>query len=224
MLAASNALSRLVPLFLLASLPLSAAVRFTAAIAAQQQQLPGKAPRKTGAIEGVVRDSNGRAVGGAIVALRNVATGEIRKATSTAEGIFRLIDLPPGKYELSVACEATRHSRKRACRSAAGEVLIREIKLVAGPIAAPAPHGTSAASADECGADRDGIVGSGIFRGQAESRSAARRRAARAGNAPAGRRRLPARAESLARHDARLESLRHGRRASLREGTPLGPV
>src|ERR1039457_4169066 len=103
MLAASNALSRLVPLILLVSLPLSAGARFTAARAPQQQQRPGKTPRKTGALEGVVRDSNGRGVGGAIVTLRNVATGEVRKTTSSAEGVFRLIDLPPGKYEWNVA-------------------------------------------------------------------------------------------------------------------------
>jgi hypothetical protein len=141
MLAASNALSRLVPLILLVSLPLSAGARFTAARAPQQQQLPGKTPRKTGALEGVVRDSNGRGVGGAIVTLRNVATGEVRKTTSSAEGVFRLIDLPPGKYEWNVARDGYETFTGESLSLGAGEALIREIKLVAGPIAAPAPPG-----------------------------------------------------------------------------------
>jgi hypothetical protein len=141
MLAASNALARIVPLVLLASLPLSAAARFTPARTSQQQQLPGKAPRKTGAVEGVVQDSNGRGVGGAMVTLRNVATGEIRKATSTAEGVYRLIDVPPGKYELSAAREGYETFTEANLSLAAGEVLVHEIKLVTGPITAPPPPG-----------------------------------------------------------------------------------
>jgi hypothetical protein len=141
MLAASNALFRLVPLFLLASLPLSAAVRFTAGVASQQQQLPGKAPQKTAAIEGVVRDSNARAVGGASVALRNVATGEVRKTISTAEGVFRLSDLPPGKYELSVAGNSYETFTEADVAIVAGQVLVRDVKLVALPAGTPPAPG-----------------------------------------------------------------------------------
>ncbi len=141
MLVASNALFRIVPLFLLASLPLSAAVRFAAGAAAQQQQLPGKAPQKTGAIQGVVHDSNSRAVGAANIVLRNAATGEIRKTTSTAEGIFRFAELPPGKYELSVACAGYETSAETEVNVLAGDNLIREIKLVALPAGASPPSG-----------------------------------------------------------------------------------
>jgi len=141
MLAASNALFRLVPLFLLASLPLSAAVRFTAGVASQQQQLPGKAPQKTAAIEGVVRDSNARAVGGASVVLRNVAMGEVRKTISTAEGVFRLIDLPPGKYELSVAGNGYETFTEADVAIVAGQVLVRDVKLVALPAGTPPAPG-----------------------------------------------------------------------------------
>jgi hypothetical protein len=141
MLAASNALSRLVPLFLLASLPLSAGVRFTGTVPSQQQQLPGRAPQKTGALEGVVRDSNARAVGGASVALRNVATGEVRKTISTAEGVFRLIDLPPGKYELNVASTGYEASTEADVPIVAGQVLVRDVKLVALPVTTPLAPG-----------------------------------------------------------------------------------
>src|ERR1700691_4405036 len=136
MLAASNALSRLVPLLLLAVLPLSAAVKFTSGIASQQQ-LPGKAPQKTGALEGVVRNSNGQPVGGASVALRNVATGEARKTTTTAEGVFRLIDLPPGKYELNVAGNGFETLTEAGLAVTAGQIVVHDVKLVALPAAAP---------------------------------------------------------------------------------------
>ena len=141
MLAVSNALSRLVPLLLLASLPLSAAVRFTGGATSQQQQLPGKTSEKTGALEGVVRNSNAQAVGGASVAMRNLATGEVRKTTATAEGVFRLVDLPPGKYELSVASDGYETLTEADVAVAAGQALVRDVKLVALPATAAPPSG-----------------------------------------------------------------------------------
>jgi hypothetical protein len=141
MLVASNALARVVWLFLLGTAPLSAAVKFTPGAEIQQQQLPGKAPQKTGAIQGVVRDANSRAVGGANLALRNMATGEVRKATTNAEGIFRMLDLPPGKYELSVTCEDYEAFTEADVTVGAGDALIREIKLVAVAVTAPTAPG-----------------------------------------------------------------------------------
>ena len=54
MLAASNALPRVVLSILLASSPSFAAMT-NAPMAVQQQQLPGKTPLKTGAVQGMVR-------------------------------------------------------------------------------------------------------------------------------------------------------------------------
>jgi hypothetical protein len=141
MLAASNGLLRLVPLFLLASLPLFAAGRLTAGLPSRQQQLPGKAPAKTGALEGAVLDSNAHPVGGASILLRNVGTGEVRKTTATAEGVFRLTDLPPGKYELSVAGDGFKTLTESDVALAAGQVLIHDVKLVALPATAPPAPG-----------------------------------------------------------------------------------
>jgi hypothetical protein len=141
MLAASNALPRVVLLILLASLPSFAAMNI-AAMAQQQQQLPGKGPQKTGAVQGMVRDANGRPVGAATATLRNLATGEIRKATSNAEGVFRLVDVPAGQYELSVAEAGYESLVEGNVTIAAGGLLTREIKLVAAAGATPpAPAG-----------------------------------------------------------------------------------
>ena len=106
----------------------------------QQEQIPGRAAQKTGALQGVVRDANGNAVGGAIVSLRNSATGEIRSATTTAEGVFRVIDLPPGKYDLSVSSVGYENYSETGVAIAAGEALVRGIKLTVLPAGAqPAP-------------------------------------------------------------------------------------
>jgi hypothetical protein len=139
MLAASNALPRVVLLILLASSPSFCAMKIAAMA---QQQLPGQAPQKTGAVQGRVRDANGRPVGGATATLRNLATGEIRKATANAEGVFRLVDVPAGEYELSIAGAGYETLVEGTVTIAAGGLLTREIKLVAAAGATPpAPAG-----------------------------------------------------------------------------------
>ncbi|HTA53032.1 MAG TPA: carboxypeptidase regulatory-like domain-containing protein, partial [Candidatus Acidoferrum sp.] len=135
MLAASNALPRVVLLILLASSPSFAVMKI--ASVSRQQQLPGKAPQKTGAVQGMVRDANGRPVGGATATLRNLATGEIRKATANAEGVFRLVDVPAGEYELSIAGAGYDTLVEGNVTIAAGDSLTREIKLVAAAGATP---------------------------------------------------------------------------------------
>jgi hypothetical protein len=135
MLAASNALPRVVLLILLASSPSFAVMKI--ASVSRQQQLPGKAPQKTGAVQGMVRDANGRPVGGATATLRNLATGEIRKATANAEGVFRLVDVPAGEYELSIAGAGYDTLVEGNVTIAAGNLLTREIKLVAAAGATP---------------------------------------------------------------------------------------
>src|SRR6202034_4252439 len=104
--------------------------------------LPGKAPQKTGAVQGMVRDASGRPVGEATASLRNLATGEIRKATTNAEGVFRVLDVPAGQYELSIAGAGYETSVEGNVTIAAGDLLTREIKLVAAAGATPpAPAG-----------------------------------------------------------------------------------
>jgi Carboxypeptidase regulatory-like domain len=147
---ASRNFPRIAPIVLfvliLFLLPFSAGAEFPALrsalpIAQQEQRIPGQSSPKTGALEGVVRDANGAAVGGATVSLRNIATGEIRKTIATAQGVFRLIDLPPGKYELSVTREGYEGYADAGVSVAAGEAVVREIKLAAIPESASPPAG-----------------------------------------------------------------------------------
>ncbi|HEX4003526.1 MAG TPA: carboxypeptidase-like regulatory domain-containing protein [Candidatus Acidoferrales bacterium] len=106
-------------------------------LASQQERLPQSKPVRTGAIEGTIREPNGNAVVGASVELRNADTGEVRQQTASADGVFRLIDLPPGRYELKIAHDGYTSYTEAEIRIAAAQVIDREVKLT--PIAATTP-------------------------------------------------------------------------------------
>ncbi|MDX2030072.1 MAG: TonB-dependent receptor [Blastocatellia bacterium] len=58
----------------------------------------------TGAVTGQVTDAAGAVVPGVNITITNQATGESRTAVTTAEGTYRIPQLPPGRYRI----EATR--------------------------------------------------------------------------------------------------------------------
>jgi len=68
------------------------------------QRIPRQRAQNTAALEGAIRDfgsaNNPLPIPGATVTLRNLQSGQTFSTTSSAEGIFRLFPLPPGKYEL----------------------------------------------------------------------------------------------------------------------------
>jgi hypothetical protein len=68
---------------------------FAATVAAQTQIT-------TGAIQGTVQDANGAAVPGAGVELKNADTNFIRTTTTDEEGRFVSLQLPPGRYTVTV--------------------------------------------------------------------------------------------------------------------------
>jgi carboxypeptidase family protein/TonB-dependent receptor-like protein len=56
----------------------------------------------TGTILGSIVDPQGSGVPGAVVVVHNVDTGIERTTTTTAEGLYRVPNLPPGNYEIRV--------------------------------------------------------------------------------------------------------------------------
>ncbi len=64
--------------------------------------LPVSAQKITGDITGQVMDPSGAAVPKATVTAENVATKLTRTTTTSDAGVFRLTELPPGTYKLSV--------------------------------------------------------------------------------------------------------------------------
>ena len=67
----------------------------------------------TGALNGTVTDPAGAALPGVELKLTNQATGEVRSATSAADGTYRFPLLPPGSYRI----EATKSDFKTSTRS-----------------------------------------------------------------------------------------------------------
>ncbi len=57
----------------------------------------------TATIEGVVTDQNNAVVAGAKVTVRNIATGLTREITTDGSGIYRVVALPPGTYQISAS-------------------------------------------------------------------------------------------------------------------------
>src|SRR5437762_9920538 len=67
-------------------------------------RLPRQQAQNTAALDGFVRDAsspnNALPIPGTVLTLRNLESGKVFNATSSAEGVFRLFPLPRGKYEL----------------------------------------------------------------------------------------------------------------------------
>jgi hypothetical protein len=112
----------------------------TPAAAAQVQEVrpgPQRIPRQTrgetGAIEGVVRqataDNTVRPLAGALITLKNLATGEIRATTANGEGVFRALQLPTGDYELKVEASGFDSFTRPKVNVAAAELVIVEVSL-----------------------------------------------------------------------------------------------
>src|SRR5918996_543615 len=51
-------------------------------------------------LTGAVKDSTGAVVPGATITVRNQATNEMRTTVSTADGLYRITNLPRGTYEV----------------------------------------------------------------------------------------------------------------------------
>ncbi|HWF12271.1 MAG TPA: carboxypeptidase-like regulatory domain-containing protein [Candidatus Acidoferrales bacterium] len=68
-------------------------------------RLPRQAARKTAALQGVVTDSAGRGIIGAVVAITNRSTGMAWTVSTDADGVFRWTELAPGNYLLLVQNE-----------------------------------------------------------------------------------------------------------------------
>jgi hypothetical protein len=76
--------------------------------------IPLFAQKITGDISGTVSDASGAAVTGANVRAENVATGEKQSATSNETGFFRIPNLNPGQYRLTVEASGFKTMSRQA--------------------------------------------------------------------------------------------------------------
>jgi hypothetical protein len=111
--------------------------------ASSQQEMheagpPRRIPRQqaltTAALDGTVReqvsDSAARPIGGARIQIRNVQTGQVNTTLTTGEGVFRLLLLTPGGYELQAEAEGHEALTIASLSLNANEVVTLEIRLV----------------------------------------------------------------------------------------------
>jgi hypothetical protein len=85
-----------------------------------------------GSISGLVQDPWGAALAVATVEAKNVATGSVSKAPSSAAGKYTLADLAAGVYDISVTVPAVRPFEKKGVTVAAAQALELNIKLQEG--------------------------------------------------------------------------------------------
>ena len=66
---------------------------------------PARAQSTFGSITGIVTDQSGARVADARITITNQDTGVSRKATTGADGVYNVPDLPPGSYRIQVAAD-----------------------------------------------------------------------------------------------------------------------
>src|SRR6266702_2844030 len=64
-------------------------------------------------IQGTVMDPQGTAVPGAKVTVTNQDTGVVRDTVASAEGFYRISELPPGKYTVTVEAAGFKKSTSK---------------------------------------------------------------------------------------------------------------
>jgi hypothetical protein len=98
------------------------------------RRIPRQQALTTAALDGTVREqvSDGvmRPVGGARIQIRNLQTGQVNTTLATGEGVFRLLLLPPGGYELRAEAEGYEALTIATLLLNANEVVTLEIRLV----------------------------------------------------------------------------------------------
>ena len=83
-------------------------------LAALLSAVPAFAQKITGDITGTVQDTTGAVVKDAKITATNIATGESRSATSSEAGFYRIVELPPGKYKVTVTLQGFKAATREA--------------------------------------------------------------------------------------------------------------
>ncbi len=108
------------------------------------------------ALSGIVTDTSGKAVAGARVTVRNVATGQSAETQTDSAGHYEARDLAPGDYEVSAAAEGFGTTLAKATVSTGGR---QTLNLTLGPALSLeglgfSPEQTRGSAADQARLDK----------------------------------------------------------------------
>jgi len=87
-------------------------------------------------LQGVVRDPKGAVVPGASVTARNIATNSSRDATTSDDGFYKIVNLAPGDYEITVSVSGYKTAVIQAVNLTVGQTANQDIALEVGDITA----------------------------------------------------------------------------------------
>src|SRR5882724_9602160 len=95
---------------------------------------PAFSQSSTGSISGTVTDQNRAVVLGATVIGKNTATGFVRSAVTNSSGLYRLPDIPPGPYEITIEAATFKKFGRKGITIDVGQSAIIDAVLELGAI------------------------------------------------------------------------------------------
>ena len=87
-------------------------------------------------LQGTVRDPNGAAVPNATVTAKNSATNVSREATTNDDGFYKIVNLPPGDYALTVTASNYKTAILPIIKITVGQTAVQDVPLEIGEVSA----------------------------------------------------------------------------------------
>jgi len=87
-------------------------------------------------LQGVVRDPKGDVVPGASVVARNTATNSSRDTTTNDDGFYKIVNLSPGEYEVTVKAQGYKNAVVSSVKITVGQTANQDIPLEVGDVTA----------------------------------------------------------------------------------------
>lgn len=87
-------------------------------------------------LQGVVRDQAGAVVTNATVTARNAGTNQSREAVTNDEGFYKIVNLPPGDYEVSVKAPNYKTAVIQTVTLTVGQTVVQDVPLEVGDVTA----------------------------------------------------------------------------------------
>jgi len=104
-------------------------------------QIPGTYSAKPSSLQGQVRDAQGRGVADARVTLSQAGAQATQSAITNGEGIFRIRNLPPGTYDLTVEKTGFQTLTREGLQVQPGTMLTAVLAMEGLNVSGPVPKG-----------------------------------------------------------------------------------